>query len=119
MINLFHFALAIGSHGTTMMPSSGRGQNPKFGSPGLRARIEKVIGFFVIVLLVAASRESAQLSNWSSETMVVPVGKFVATMTRPTSAAVKFAVRDVSVVSSIDGRAVGESDSAHEPRRGK
>ena len=75
-----------------MMPSVAGFRTRNAAPPGMRARIEKVFGFFVIVLLVAASAVRATV-ELVTETMVVPVGKFVETITRPTSAAVKFAVR--------------------------
>src|SRR5678816_1082239 len=55
MMKFFHCALAMGSHGTTMIPSSGSVSTRKAAPPGTRSKIEKVRGFFVVVLLVAAA----------------------------------------------------------------
>ena len=83
-----------------MTPSSGAVRTRNSAPPGFRARIEKASGFLVVVVLVDGA-ESCTTVELVLETILVPAGKYVATMTLPTSLEVKFAVRDVNVAESI------------------
>src|SRR2546421_11217945 len=99
MMNCFHCALKRGSQGTGITRESGAVRIRNAAPPGLRFKMKKTAGFLVVDVFVAP-REVCTSVELVRERIVVPAAKLSDTMTRPTSAVVKFAVVEVRVATS-------------------